>query len=66
MSSESKNPSWLFLVPWIHFLFGLYSPYDKPTFDAGHDKKDPTWWGILQLGEQGVKYFRGKTDQWEM
>ncbi|XP_053396010.1 E3 ubiquitin-protein ligase rnf213-alpha-like [Mercenaria mercenaria] len=66
ISSNSKNPSWLFLMPWIHFLWGLCSPFDKPAFDVGHDKKDPTWWGISQLGEHNVKYFRGKTDQWEL
>ncbi|XP_060561077.1 E3 ubiquitin-protein ligase RNF213-like, partial [Ruditapes philippinarum] len=66
ISSNSKNPSWLFLMPWIHFLYGLCSPFDKPAFDVTHDKKDPTWWGISQLGEHCVKYFRGKTDHWEI
>ncbi|XP_053390334.1 E3 ubiquitin-protein ligase RNF213-like [Mercenaria mercenaria] len=64
LAFNSKDPSWLYLMPWIHFLSEACTPFEKPPFDVNHDRKEPVWWGISHLGEDALKYFKGKTESW--
>ena len=42
---KEKDPSWMLILPLVHFLTGLNAPFDLPTTEVGHDKSEPTWWG---------------------
>lgn len=65
IASTSKDPSWLFLMPWIHFLSDWCSPFESPSFDVGHNKEEPLWWGLNKSLDTAVKYFSGKSGSWE-
>ena len=43
---KEKDPSWMLILPLVHFLTGLNAPFDLPTTEVGHDFIEPTWWGI--------------------
>ncbi|XP_053396335.1 E3 ubiquitin-protein ligase rnf213-alpha-like isoform X2 [Mercenaria mercenaria] len=64
IANTSKDPSWLFLMPWIHFLSEWCSPFESPSFDVKHDKKEPLWWGLSVAMDSSVTYFTGKSDKW--
>ena len=62
---KSKDPSWLFLVPLIHFLNGDCKPFDYPPTAKGHQDVRPTWWGIVPF-EAAVPNFQRKDRAWTM
>lgn len=66
IAGTSKDPSWLFLMPWIHFLSDWCRPFDIPPLDMGHDKPEPLWWGLNKTLDSAVNYFTGKTGPWDM
>lgn len=65
IANTSRDPSWLFLMPWIHFLSDWCRPFDTPGFNVGHDQTDPIWWGLSKSLNSAVEYFTAKT-VWDM
>ena len=65
IASNTKDPSWLFVMPWIHFLSGRVKPYDAVEMDLSHDELIPKWWGSNDVKES-VEYFKAKTSPWAM
>ena len=60
---RSKDPSWLFLVPLLHFLNGDCKPYELPSKAAGHEDVKPVWWGTTQF-EDMVEGFQRRNGTW--
>ena len=66
IAGSSKNPSWFFLMPWIHFLSEWSKPFESPPFDVRHDKDDPIWWGLSKTLDNALQYFTSKSSKWDM
>ena len=65
MAGKTKDPSWLYLMPWVHFLSGESSPFETQGINVSHDNKEPIWWGIQKIKDQ-VQDFKGKASSWAM
>ncbi|XP_060580486.1 E3 ubiquitin-protein ligase rnf213-alpha-like [Ruditapes philippinarum] len=63
LAGTTKDPSWLYLMPWVHFFSGESSPFETQIVDVSHDSEKPVWWGIAKI-ENEVEYFKAKTGQW--
>lgn len=61
--STTKDPCWLTVMPWIHFLNSECQSYDKPVFDVKHDQHRPVWWGVDKI-EKELGFFKGKSSKW--
>ncbi|XP_053391300.1 E3 ubiquitin-protein ligase RNF213-like, partial [Mercenaria mercenaria] len=60
---NTKDPSWLYLMPWIHFLSEECKPFDNPPFQINHDDRIPKWWGISTVYENLDKF---KSQSWNI
>ena len=60
VKGKFKDPSWLFLVPLLHFLNGDCKPYELPRKAAGHQDYKPVWWGIAQFEDLTTHFQRTK------
>lgn len=60
-----RNPCWLFLMPWVHFLSGVCAPFEEPNTDLKHDGGTPRWWGLDKVSDAHGK-FKQKSGKWEM
>ena len=58
-----KDPSWLFLVPLLHFLNGDCKPYELPQKAAGHQDFKPVWWGVT-LFQDWASDFKRTDKRW--
>lgn len=61
----TKDPCWLTVMPWIHFLDGECIPFEKPSFDVSHEKEQPVWWGINTIGKE-LENFKMNSSKWSM
>ena len=57
---STKDPSWLFLMPLVHFLNGDCKPFEFPTSAKGHEAVNPVWWGIGSFDKE-VTHFQQRT-----
>ncbi|XP_053391035.1 E3 ubiquitin-protein ligase rnf213-alpha-like, partial [Mercenaria mercenaria] len=65
LAGKTKDPSWLYLMPWVHFLSGKTVPFETQVVDVSHDSVKPVWWGIAEI-ENEVEFFKGKTGKWSI
>lgn len=65
LAGKTKDPSWLYAMPWIHLLSNQIEPFGTKTVDVTHDSERPVWWGIAEIAEE-VEYFKSKSDKWKM
>ena len=71
---KEKNPSWMLILPLVHFLTDLNSPFELPTTEVGHDGQEPTWWGIRcpsmkennGLLTEAFEKFKSNLSTWKM
>ncbi|XP_060597648.1 E3 ubiquitin-protein ligase rnf213-alpha-like, partial [Ruditapes philippinarum] len=61
--STSKDPCWLCVLPLVHFLSDNCLPFQPPEVDVGHDKSQPTWWGIADIDKE-LDEFKKKRGNW--
>ncbi|XP_064641334.1 E3 ubiquitin-protein ligase rnf213-alpha-like isoform X1 [Lineus longissimus] len=52
---EETQHKWLFVVPLLHFLHGLTTPYEQ-AWDQGVDHEKQLWWGISVFVRQQAKF----------
>ncbi|XP_053390336.1 uncharacterized protein LOC128553236 [Mercenaria mercenaria] len=65
IAGASKDPCWLSVMPWVHFLSGQCVPFEIPPVDVKHDEYKPVWWGVAEI-ERDLDYFKGKSEKWSM
>ena len=56
--SRDNDPSWLYCIPLLHFLWGESKPFQQPTPSGDH--RNDKWWGIQRL-EAKVETFKNST-----
>lgn len=59
INGKSKDPSWLFLTPLIHFLSDDCKPFEFPLSANEHQSTPPTWWGTSKITDL-VESFKRK------
>ena len=52
----TTDPSWMFCVPIIHFLFDKCKPFEEASSKVNHNEKTPEWWGIVEYGNDIDKF----------
>ncbi|XP_060564697.1 uncharacterized protein LOC132723904 [Ruditapes philippinarum] len=65
IAKTTKDPCWLTIMPWCHFLSGQCSPFEIPPMDIKHDEGKPVWWGVAEI-KTNLDYFKGKSEKWSM
>ncbi|XP_053391032.1 E3 ubiquitin-protein ligase rnf213-alpha-like, partial [Mercenaria mercenaria] len=65
IAGASKDPCWLSVMPWVHFLSGKCVPFEVPPVDVKHDEYKPVWWGVAEI-ERDLDYFKGKSEKWSI
>ncbi|XP_053389016.1 E3 ubiquitin-protein ligase rnf213-alpha-like, partial [Mercenaria mercenaria] len=46
-SQVSKDPSWWYLLPVLHFLSGTCAPFEEVSLNVNHAAVKPYWWGLM-------------------
>ncbi|KAH3728245.1 hypothetical protein DPMN_054198 [Dreissena polymorpha] len=62
---SDKDPSWMFCLPLLHFVFGVCQPYDELGEDMSHASQAPKWWGIVDIKPE-IDQFKNNTNKWNM
>ncbi|XP_060084373.1 E3 ubiquitin-protein ligase rnf213-alpha-like [Ylistrum balloti] len=60
LAGKTKNTCWLLVVPLLHFLLGRSTPYQQPSTETEHTKREPVWWGVQEYKKKN-DYFAGKS-----
>ncbi|XP_060599290.1 E3 ubiquitin-protein ligase rnf213-alpha-like [Ruditapes philippinarum] len=62
--SIGKNPSWMYLLPVLHFLNGFCRPFQEIPLAFDHQAKIPKWWGIDSEIEHITDIFKKTHYHW--
>ncbi|XP_052243691.1 E3 ubiquitin-protein ligase rnf213-alpha-like [Dreissena polymorpha] len=62
---SDKDPSWMFCLPLLHFVFGVCQPYDELGEDMSHASQAPKWWGIVDIKPE-IDQFKNNTNKWNI
>ncbi|XP_053396011.1 E3 ubiquitin-protein ligase rnf213-alpha-like [Mercenaria mercenaria] len=63
-TEQSKDPSWLYTMPLIHFLSGACNQLNKNT---RHDDTLPKWWGTMHRVQDTIAKFKAhQHKRWEI
>ncbi|KAL4233165.1 hypothetical protein ACF0H5_007850 [Mactra antiquata] len=62
IAMNSKNPCWLLLMPWIHFLSGACDPFQEPDDHTKHDDEKPFWWGLYEVSSVQTEFKKNYKD----
>ncbi|XP_053396017.1 E3 ubiquitin-protein ligase rnf213-alpha-like [Mercenaria mercenaria] len=63
-TEQSKDPSWLYTMPLIHFLSGACNQLNENT---RHDDTLPKWWGTMNRVQDTIANFKAhQHKRWEI
>lgn len=63
IAGNSSDPSWMFCVPVIHFMFDNSKPFIKAPPRTNHDDRVPVWWGVVDFGND-IDHFKWQS-KWD-
>ncbi|XP_053396346.1 E3 ubiquitin-protein ligase rnf213-alpha-like isoform X3 [Mercenaria mercenaria] len=64
ISGASKDPYWLCLLPWVHFLSDECVPFQASEVDVKHDQTQ-IWWGVSAIDRE-LEGFKKKRENWSI